>query len=75
MKFKLTKIEQDAFKLSKRVVAHDTLSAYPYFNEEFKIHTDASNFQLGVVIHNGKPINFYGRKLTGAQMRYTVTEN
>ena len=27
-----------------------------------------------VIIQYGKPINFYGRKLTGPQTRYTVIE-
>ena len=32
-------------------------------------------FQLGaVIIQKGKPITFYGRRLTDAQQRYTVTE-
>ena len=45
------------------------------FNETFKIHTDASAFQLGAVIsQKGKPIDFYGRKLTDARQRYTVTQ-
>ena len=48
---------------------------YPDFNETFKIHTDASAFQLGaVIIQKGKPIAFYGRKLTNDQQRYAVTE-
>ena len=39
------------------------------------MRTNASNFQLGEVIHQeGKPIAFYNIKLTSAQMRYTVTE-
>ena len=45
-------------------MARDTLLTYPDFNEEFKIHTDASNFQLGVVIiQKGKTIALYRRKL------------
>ena len=56
-------------------MAHDTLLTNPYFNEEFKIHANASKFQLGVVIiHKGKPITFYSRRLTDDQNRYTVTE-
>ena len=46
VKFKWTKIEQDAFDKIKRIVSCDTLIAYPDFNEEFKINTDASDFQL-----------------------------
>ena len=43
VKFKCSKIKQDYFDEIKRVVAHDTLLAYPDFNEEFKIHTNARN--------------------------------
>ena len=51
------------------------LSTYPDFNETFIIHTDASAFQLvAVIIQKGKPIAFYGRKLTNDQQGYTVTE-
>ena len=57
-------------------MVHDTLLAYPYFDEEFKIHFNNSDFQLGAVItKNRKPIAFYNRKLTYAQKRYTVIEN
>ena len=56
-------------------MACDTLLTYPDFNEKFKIHTDAGNFKLGaVILQKGKPIAFYGKKLTDAHQRYTVTE-
>ena len=65
---KWTKIRQDAFDEIKRIVASNTLSTYPDFNELFRIHTDTSTFKLGVVIiQKGKPITFYGRELTDAQ--------
>ena len=55
-------------------MARDTLLTHPYFNETFKIHTDASMFQLGALIsRKGKSIAFYIRKLTNAQQRCTVT--
>ena len=58
----------------KQIVARDTLLIYPDFNKRFDIHMDASELQLGAVIsQDGKPITFYGRKLTGPQTRYTVT--
>ena len=58
------------------MVAQNTLSYYPDFNKTFRIHPDASDFQLGlVIIQKGTPITFYSRKHTGAQKRYTVTEN
>ena len=46
-KFKWTKIKQYGFGEIKLVVARNTLLSYPDFNEEFKIHTDAINLQLG----------------------------
>ena len=39
------------------------------------MYTDASAFQLGVVIRQkGKPIAFYSRKIDDAQKMYTVTK-
>ena len=45
-KFKRTQVEQDGFDEIKRIVDCGSLLTYPYFNETFKIHTDASAFQL-----------------------------
>ena len=54
---------------------HDTLLTYTDFNDTFKIHTDASNFQLGaVIIQKGKPIAIHSRKLTESQILYTGIE-
>ena len=73
VKFKWTKIKQDGFEEIKRIVARNNLLSYLYFNEGFKIHTDASYFQLGeVAIQKGRPINFYSRKITDTQKFYTV---
>jgi hypothetical protein len=59
----------------KKIMARETILAYPNFEIPFKIHTDASAYQLGACIsQNGKPIAFYSRKLTPAQTRYTTTE-
>ena len=75
VKFEWTKFEQYAFDEINRILACDTLLDYPYFNEEFKIHTNASDFQLGNIIsQKGKIIALYCRKITGAHKRYTVTE-
>ena len=75
MKFKWTQVKQDAFDKIKWIVARDTLSIYPGFNETFKIHTNDSAFQLvSVIIQKGKPIAFYSRKLTDAQQWYKVME-
>ena len=75
VKLKWTKIEQDSFNKIKRIVARDTLLNYPEFNETFKVHNNASDFQLGAVIsQKGEPITFHSRKLNDAQRRYKVTE-
>ena len=39
-------VEQYAFDGIKRIVDRDTLLTYPDLNEIFRIHTDASAFQL-----------------------------
>ena len=50
------------------------LLAHPDFNEEFKIHKDSRNFQVGaVIIQKGKTIALYSRKITNSQKRNTVT--
>ena len=43
IKFKWTKIEQDAFNKTKWIVFCDSLLDYPVLNEEFKTHTDDHN--------------------------------
>ena len=74
VKFKWNEIKQDSFDEIKRIVDRDTLITYTDFNEEFKIHTNASDFQLGAVIsQKGKPTDLYSRKLTESQKRYTVS--
>ena len=48
---------------------------YPDFDEEFKINTNARDFQSGAVIsQNIKTINFYSKKVTDAKKSYTVSE-
>jgi RNase H-like domain found in reverse transcriptase len=53
--------QQDiAFNMAKKIIAREVMLAYPDFNKPFKIHTDASHYQLRVVIsQNGKLIAFY----------------
>ena len=73
-KFKWTQVKQDDFNKINQIVARNTLSTNPDFNETFKSHTDASAFQLGaVIIQKGKPIAFYSRKLTNYQQQYKLT--
>ena len=73
-KFKWTQVEKGAFDWIKLIMARNNLLTYPYFNEKFKICTNASAFQLrAVIIKKGKPISFYSIKLTDDQQWYTVT--
>ena len=66
---------QKAFDEIKKVIARDVILAYPNFDEEFVIYTDASTRQLGgVITQNNRVIAFFSRKLTLAQTKYTVTE-
>ena len=75
VKWKWTEVEQNAFDTMKRIMARETILAYPDFNLPFEIHTDASKLQLGACISQaGKPIAFYSRKLSDTQTRYTTTE-
>ena len=75
VKWEWTDEHQRAFENMKRVMARETILAYPDFNQPFEIHTDASKTQLGACISQaGHPIAFYSRKLNDAQTRYTTTE-
>ena len=67
--------QQKAFDRLKRVISRETLLAFPDFNKEFHIYTDASAYQLGAVImQDNKPLAFYSRKMNAAQRRYTTGE-
>jgi len=74
-----TKVEDDAFKAIKAMIAQEVLLYYPDPNKEFIIETDASKVQLGATIYqmNGKkkqPVAFFSRKLTPAQTRYPASD-
>jgi hypothetical protein len=66
VKYKWGKEQQKAFDEIKQKVSQETLLAFPYFEKEFHVYTDASNKQLGAVIMQEiKPLAFYSRKLRG----------
>ena len=65
----------EAFQQMKAIIAKDTILAYPHFSNNFTIHTDASDVQLGALImQEGKLLAFYSQKLSKAQINYTITE-
>jgi hypothetical protein len=75
VKYKWGKEQQKAFDEMKQKVSKETLLAFPEFEKEFYVYTDASNKQLGAVtMQEGKPLAFYSRKLNSAQTRYTTGE-
>ena len=58
-RYKWTQVKQDVFEKIKWIMVRDTLLTYEDFNETFKMHTDASPFQLVAVISQKyKPIAF-----------------
>jgi hypothetical protein len=66
---------QQPFDEAKKLVCRDVMLAYLDFTKEFLIYTDASRRHLGsVIVQNNRPLAFFSRKLTNAQMNYTVTE-
>ena len=70
-----TDAHHKAFNKAKKIVACNVMLAYPNFNKEFVIHTDAHHTQLGAIIsQDRKPIAFFSRKLNGAQTWYTMTK-
>ena len=68
--------DQDrAFAEIKRIMAQETILAYPNFSKPFHVYTDASNIALGAVImQEDKPLAFYSRKMNSAQRNYTTGE-
>ncbi len=63
------------FNAVKTTITQDVVLAYPDFSKVFEIYTDASATQLGSVnTQDNRPIEFFSRKLTGAQLKYSVTE-
>ncbi|CAJ1961137.1 unnamed protein product [Cylindrotheca closterium] len=66
---------QKAFDHIKAVLSKDAFLAYPAHNQPFHVYCDASDYQLGAAIfQNGKPVAYYSRKLSKAQLNYTVGE-
>jgi hypothetical protein len=64
---------QKAFDKMRLHMAADALTAYPNHNKRFDVYTDTSDFQLGAcVIHEGRPIAYFSRKLTKFQQNYTT---
>ncbi len=60
---------------AKATIAKEVVLVYPDFTKPFEIYTDASTMQLGAVINQGnRHIAFFSRKLSRAQVKYSVTK-
>jgi hypothetical protein len=48
---------QKVFQIMKALIAQDCMLQYPNHNKPFDIYTDASNYQLGmVIVQEGVPV-------------------
>ncbi|KAL7503526.1 hypothetical protein ACHAXN_001305 [Cyclotella atomus] len=74
-KLEWTNDMQTAFDKMRLLLAADALAAYPDHNKRFDIYTDSSDFQLSAcIVQDGRPVAYFGRKLTGAQQNYITME-
>lgn len=57
------------------MTSEDVMLAYPDFEKDFQLTTDASNYALGAVLEqNGRPIIFISRTLNKAEEHYATNE-
>ena len=74
-KFKWTDIHENAFNLTKQLVAEDILLRFPNHKLPFEIFTDASKVQIGATVkQNNLPVAYFSKKLTPTQRRYSTIE-
>jgi hypothetical protein len=61
------------FETLKQKIVEDVVLNHPDVSNKFCIFTDASDFAVGAVLtQEGKPVEFYSRKLLDAELNYTV---
>ena len=69
--WKWTDVESTAFNELKEKFQTYSFLAYPDFNKEFEVHTDASAYAIGAVIsQGGQIVSTTSRKLSDAETRY-----
>lgn len=62
-------------KVKHSLVSSDLLLAYPDFNREFQLTTDASDYAIGAVLEqNDRPIIFISRTLNKTEESYATNE-
>ena len=66
---------QDSFEILKRPLIEAPLLRTPDESKPYDVITDASDYGLGaVLLQEGHPVAFESRKLSSAELNYTVTE-
>lgn len=76
IEIKLNEDAVNAFgKLKSTLMSEDVLLAYPDFDKEFHLTTDASNYALGAVLaQDDRPIMFLSRTLQKSEEHYATNE-
>ena len=73
--FKWGTDQEKAFAEIKRIMAKETILAFPDFSKPFHVCTDASNVALGVVtMQDDEPLVFCSRKMNSAQKNCATGE-
>lgn len=64
-----------SFETLKKNIMSPPVLAYPDFNKEFELTTDASNYAIGAVLAQDKhPITYISRTLNDHERNYSTTE-
>jgi hypothetical protein len=69
-----TNVHTKVFNAMRALVAKDCLVSYPDPNIPYDIKTDASDYQMGIVIKKSQPVAYFSQKLLNAQLNYTTIE-
>lgn len=73
--FEWTREHQVPFDEMRNLLLQDVMLAYPDINQPFDIYADASDYQMGAtILQDGKPIAYWSRKLSAAQLNYSTME-
>jgi hypothetical protein len=68
-------VHQRSFNHVQATIAREVVLSYPDYSKVFKIYTNNSSKQLGVVItQENRQIAFFRRKLSTMQCKYSVTK-